>query len=436
MTDPSESTPSDRADGTSSRSSTFGARAGQDAARDRLGGGAVVTDGLDTRIRSDSGLLGWSAHRLPGRRAFGYLAFLFVLYPVVTLLAAGSHPVESVLAIAATGMFLVLIYIGSRIAPNDRRRESWVGPVAVLAIDAIGMVLTVYARENWLAFFYYAATGASPLQPPRRSSTLILISGAAAAVTVGLRGAQPPDAILQGFSVTVIGLLVLSANETRRTNRALVEARHELARLAVAEERNRIARDLHDTLGHTLSLITLKSELAGRLLPDDPDRARTEIADVERVAREALGSVRETVSGYRKPTLEAELAAARAALAAADMTVDADAPPPDLPPAIDAVLAWTVREGVTNVVRHSHARNVSIRIARRAGRAEAEIEDDGPADAAAEVPHTAGASGPNGASTGLVGLHERVAALGGEFEAGRTRRGFLLRVELPLEIGS
>ena len=166
--------------------------------------------------------------------------------------------------------------------------------------------------------------------------------------------------------MTIIGVTVFSTAQVRRTNRELVQARHELARLAVADERARIARDLHDTLGQTLSVITLKSELAGRLLPDQPERARSEVQDIERVAREAMASIRETVGGYRRPTLEAELAAARETLAAADITPSIETVDEGLPPIVEAVLAWTVREGITNVVRHSDARHVRIRIDRQA----------------------------------------------------------------------
>ena len=177
--------------------------------------------------------------------------------------------------------------------------------------------------------------------------------------------------------MTIIGVVIFSTAQVRRTNRQLVQARNELARLAVADERTRIARDLHDTLGQTLSVITLKSELAGRLLPDQPERARSEVRDIERVAREAMASIRETVGGYRRPTLEAELAAARETLAAADITPSIETVAEDLPPVVEAVLAWTVREGITNVVRHSDAHHVRIRIDRQADWAEATITDDG-----------------------------------------------------------
>ena len=156
--------------------------------------------------------------------------------------------------------------------------------------------------------------------------------------------------------MTIIGFTVYSAIAVRRTNRALVAARHELARLAVAEERSRIARDLHDTLGHSLSVIALKSELAGRLVDDDPARAKAEMADVERVARESLTAVRETIGGYPPAEPRAELAGARSALAAAGIDGRVEPAPEGIPATVDAVLGWAVREGVTNIVRHAPGR--------------------------------------------------------------------------------
>jgi two-component system sensor histidine kinase DesK len=201
-----------------------------------------------------------------------------------------------------------------------------------------------------------------------------------------------------------------------------------VARLAVADERARIARDLHDTLGHSLSLIALKSELAGRLLPSDPGRSATEIADVERVAREALASVRETVSGYRTPSLAAELSGVRETLETARIQPEIEATSDELPPAVDAVLAWTVREAITNVVRHSGARNVQIRVTRDGDWASARISDDG--RGAADDRNVIN----EGGGMGLAGLSERIAALGGVLEAGAPPGGgFQLDVRLPLD---
>jgi two-component system, NarL family, sensor histidine kinase DesK len=203
----------------------------------------------------------------------------------------------------------------------------------------------------------------------------------------------------------------------------LRSAREELARMAVNEERLRFARDLHDLLGHSLSLITLKSELAGRLLPEEPEKAETEVHDIEEVARQALGEVREAVAGYRSPTLDEELAGAAEMLGAAGIDFELENEAGLLPREIDGVLAWAVREGTTNVIRHSQARNCHILLAREDGMVYATITDDGRGET------DQGTSG-----SGLPGLAERVATFSdGEFDAGPLPEGgFRLRVELPL----
>ena len=140
-----------------------------------------------------------------------------------------------------------------------------------------------------------------------------------------------------------------------------------LARLAVTEERLRIARDLHDLLGHSLSLIALKAELAGKVVRRDPDRAAAEIDDIENVTRRALAEVRAAVRGYRRLALDEALEGARVALSAAGIECRLAESPLAVSPEVEAVLAWAVREGTTNVVRHSHADHCDIRVEATAG---------------------------------------------------------------------
>jgi two-component system sensor histidine kinase DesK len=190
-----------------------------------------------------------------------------------------------------------------------------------------------------------------------------------------------------------------------------------------------VARDLHDLLGHTLSLITLKSELAGRLVDRQPAQAAQEIREVEQEARRALREVRQAVTAYRQPTLRGELEGARQLLAAAGIECMIEDAAEALPLAVDGVLAWAVREGVTNVIRHSRARHCTLRVAVAPGSARVELTDDGqPAEVRAE-----GAATPG---SGLSGLAERVAAVGGQLEAGMMtvdgKRGFRLWVSVPI----
>jgi two-component system sensor histidine kinase DesK len=174
-----------------------------------------------------------------------------------------------------------------------------------------------------------------------------------------------------------VGLLMLVMRDLRVRNVELNEARAELADLAVAKERERFARDLHDLIGHSLSVIALKAELAGRMLADGPHDAATEVAEVEQVARTALREVREAVSGYHQPTLDGELAGARMALSAAGIEADVEEARVLLDPAVEAVLAWTVREGATNVIRHSGAHHCTLRVTATLSDAGVEVIDDG-----------------------------------------------------------
>ncbi|HXZ42834.1 MAG TPA: sensor histidine kinase [Terriglobales bacterium] len=220
-----------------------------------------------------------------------------------------------------------------------------------------------------------------------------------------------------GLSVIVGGSNIYFAQKTRMYCR-LKKANEEIEHLAKVAERERIARDLHDVLGHTLSVIILKSELAGKLLDRDPGRAKAEIADVERTSREALAEVRNTIRGYRANSLEAELKQATQALETAGITVKSEAGKLDLTPAQESVVGLVVREAVTNIVRHANARNCSLRLSPNNGSCRLEIQDDGRGGGAVE-------------GNGLRGMRERIEALGGTLIR-HTSPGTTLLIEFPL----
>ncbi|MCU1413245.1 MAG: histidine kinase [Microbacteriaceae bacterium] len=195
---------------------------------------------------------------------------------------------------------------------------------------------------------------------------------------------------------------------------------HELATLAVAEERSRVARDLHDILGHSLTVVTVKAELAARLIDTDPAAAKREIEDVEDLARGALADVRSTVAGFRGVSVAAELANARSALAAAGIRASLPGAVDQVPASSRELFGWVVREGVTNVVRHSGATQASVALAPDS----VEVTDDG--------------SGPSKTASdgnGLAGLRERVEAAGGRMTIGRSQSGgFRLAVSLSAPV--
>jgi two-component system, NarL family, sensor histidine kinase DesK len=239
--------------------------------------------------------------------------------------------------------------------------------------------------------------------------------------------------------VGIVGAIVIAFGWSVTSSQQLRIAREDLARAAaVNEERLRIARDLHDLLGHNLSLIALKSELARRLVGVTPDRAAAEIRDIELVARQALQEVREAVASYRQPTLASELQGAREMLAVAGIAYryeGAEDAISALPSAVESVLAWAVREGVTNVIRHGHARQCTVRLARADGTIRVEVIDDGIGTAVPAVDEAVaiGVVGVGVGGSGLRGLAERVTALGGRCESGAVEGGgFRLMVIAPL----
>jgi two-component system sensor histidine kinase DesK len=206
--------------------------------------------------------------------------------------------------------------------------------------------------------------------------------------------------------------------ERNRMNRRLRKANEEIENLAKVAERERIARDLHDVLGHTLSVITLKSELAGKLIDRDPERAGREIREVEQISRQALTDVRDAIRGYRSQGLAAELAQAKSTLETAGLTVQCDAATTVKLPALqESVLSLAVREAVTNVVRHARARTCRMRLEQTNGSCRLEIQDDG-----------RGSS--NGEGDGLRGMRERVEMLGGTLSR-ETQAGTTLTITLP-----
>jgi two-component system sensor histidine kinase DesK len=220
-----------------------------------------------------------------------------------------------------------------------------------------------------------------------------------------------------GFSIVLGGMAVFGVRRALQRSIELAAARKDMAELAVQEERNRFARDLHDILGHSLTVITVKAELAGRLIAEHPDRAATEVADVEHLARAALADVRAAVAGYRELSLAGELVSARAALQAAEIT-------PNLPTTVDEVpeenrelFAWAVREGVTNVLRHSCAKRCWVKITAD----QVEVVDDG-----------RGPSSDRGsAGHGLIGLRERADKIGASLQVGTgPAGGFRLAVKV------
>jgi two-component system, NarL family, sensor histidine kinase DesK len=290
--------------------------------------------------------------------------------------------------------------------------------IMILTIVAVGL-LAPELEAWWVVMHVVVAAGLA--LPPRLAAP-----GIAALIASSITWARLASGIFDPmlFILVVFGVSAVAMRQLTVAVAQLRAAREELAHAAVDRERLRFARDLHDLLGHTLSVITLKSELAGRLLATAPEQAAAEIADVERSARDAQRQVRSAVAGYRQPLLHRELAGARELLAAAGVEATIDDRAEHLSPEQNALLAWGVREGVTNVVRHARARRCEIVVRQDGDHAELVVSDDGggPADRAPEPGH------------GLAGLVERALAQGARVEAGpRPDGGFRLSMYVPLE---
>jgi len=306
-------------------------------------------------------------------------------------------------------------------------RWRWL-PVAVLV--GLSVVLILGDGERWLSLLIFTSACAGGRFAPSRAVRIVV----ALAVLTGLLGWLVRDPLSElgsaAFWTGMAGILTVIITHFRRTNRALRVAREKNARLAVEAERLRFARDLHDLLGHDLARIALQSEVVEALVPTDPGRAIATAREMGQAARTALQEVRAAVTGYRQPALASELRGAGEILAAAGIAYRREGETLSTPPAVEATLAWAVREGVTNVVKHSRARHCTIRTTGDVSYAGVEVSDDGPG------PGVNGTSSPAPSSggSGLPGLAERVAVFGGSCDAGpRPGGGFRLVVTLPIE---
>ncbi|MEV7193524.1 histidine kinase [Streptomyces sp. NPDC093510] len=357
---------------------------------------------------------------------------IFLSWPIKDL-ADGRHTTVATM-LGASGLAVFVACYLTLVFRYTTRILRW-GPVIVsfALLVVLAAVLAFSLGDHWLGLFVYVSVSAGAVLPIRYS-LWIIPAVTFLMILVGLRYDGLGDLVTNlGVIALLVGFAMSGVRELVRTTLQLRQARATVAQLAANEERLRLARDLHDLLGHSLSLVTLKSELAGRMLPDHPDKAARQIADIEQVSRQALVDVRAAVSGYRRRTLADELAGARTALTAADIEAVLPPEPPAALPGeeAEAALAWALREAVTNVVRHSGARRCTVAFTARQTLGgpllELSVEDDGVGSSGA-----AGAAGA-AAGNGLTGLAERVEAVGGALETGPgARRGFRLVVRVPV----
>lgn len=387
---------------------------------------------------------------------FSAIWLVFLADPIATAWAT-RDTAAGILGLVATACVAVLYLIAwlLQIRPGwtgswawaDGRpvaSSSWTNaPPAARARSIAVIVVQLLLAVVMIATLGQPATAALPfvgvlivLWLPRRVGPFLV--AALVAVVIGLEWLLP--AWQAGFgvplSIAASALAVWGIQLMRLRTRALMAAREENARLAVAEERHRMARDLHDVLGHSLTVITVKIELASRLLEVDTDRARAELAGLERLSRDTLHDVRRAVEGYRDLSLAGELVRAREALESADILADLPTAVDDVPTPVRDLYAWTVREGVTNVIRHSGASTCTVRIAPD----RLTIADDGAgpqggagcADVAGPVGEASAPGAGAGGGNGLRGLRERARMAGAVIGTRAVDpHGFELTVQVP-----
>ena len=353
------------------------------------------------RLLPKNHFLGWTPYAW-----LVYLCFFF-MQPIYS--HAGAK--EWALTIGASVVFVALYLRGYWLS-------GWPLMLNTSGIVLLGVVLTPF-NPGAVAFFIYAAAFFAFVSDTPTGLKLL----------VALLGVLSLEAWIFHLSVgTFLTGLVFSAlvggvnihfSQAKRQAEKLKMAHDEIEHLAKVAERERIARDLHDVLGHTLSVIVLKSELASKLIERDPERAKNEIRDVENISRDALSDVRQAIRGYRAKGLSQEMARARATLETAGVKFDCEAKELGLSPAQESVLALVMREAVTNVVRHAEAKHCKIELERVNGDCLLQIEDDGRGGSQVE-------------GNGIRGMRERIEALGGRIERW-TGQGTRIRITLPLK---
>ncbi|MFE6718333.1 sensor histidine kinase [Streptomyces albidoflavus] len=292
------------------------------------------------------------------------------------------------------------------------------------AMTAATYLVAVTYGGSWLMFIPLLSLACGTVLRGRRLAVVLaVLSGSGAAIAAWEGNLW--NAVSIGYGTYLSGLVTATILSLSRTVVELQRTRQELARTAVERERLRFSRDLHDLLGHTLSVVVVKAEAARRLAPHDPEAAGAQMRDIEEVGRHALTEVREAVSGYREESLGAELDRARSLLAAAGVAMEVSREGPPLPPRVEALLCWVVREAATNVVRHSGASRCRFTVsADTEGTTRLNVTDDG-----------RGRQEPGAApGSGLAGLAERIGSAGGRLRTGPgpEGRGFSVLAELPM----
>lgn len=356
---------------------------------------------------------------------YWFLAYLLI-YPLPWLLGRPPTLLDMVASLVGVVAFLPLYLAG--FGRSDRRALR-----CGLAVAAIGLALQPFGGI-WGVFIVFACGLLGGLLPRRQAYTAVAAVAGLVTALVLWRDIGPGDWLPTLFFSVMTAMVSMYSAAYAAQSAELAASRDEARRLAVVAERERIARDLHDLLGHTLTAVAVKADLAGRLIDADPARAKAEIEDIRRTARTALADVRAAVTGMRSTRLATELVTARSVLESAGITLRTRGVPPVLPPEVETALAFVLLEGVTNVVRHAQAQQCEVAFMREGGGMVLSIRDSpeqGETAAAvnAGAAHTAT---PAAEGHGIAGMRQRLAAVGGTLALQYRPGGSSLMAFVPL----
>ena len=374
--------------------------------------------------------------------AFTGIWLAYLVGPVVDLITQHYSPVQRAAGLSIIAAFC-LIYVTLVPSWPCRPRSAHAGLAVLAALAAAACIL--FGGMGAASLWIFVSSASGLLVVNHRWAFRVIAAVVACYVFFCYTGhVAMTDFLSNLLPVTCLGLVMIGLRRQLELTIELRRAREEVVQLAASEERLRLARDMHDLTGQSLSVITLKSELAARLLsrlPGSPerDRVRDEIGQVAAVSRQTLHDIREAISGYRRPTLAVEVITARAALVSAGIDVEDD---PALilasgtfDPDAEAALAWCLREAVTNVVRHSGAKHCRISLTSQADTVALVVSDDGRGYVPPIGPGARLAGLIAEAGTGLRGMSERLTAAGGSLELRPDERpGFCLTATVPAHL--
>lgn len=341
------------------------------------------------------------------------IALVYAAEPLLRIGRPGPLPAALLLlGLAAFSTALArVLWRGARGAPSATRT-----PFDLLVVGYAALAMCLQFGLEWAAL-PALFSGAAAVTLSRYRALAAVLVALSVELYAGLKLHLPALTVVDLLGrASIVIIVIYAVGKILSMGREIERNRTELARLAVLEERLRFSRDLHDLVSHSLSVISLRSEVATRLAERDLPRAGAEMGAVVEISRQAISDVRSLVRGYREQSLASELDGVVSVLEAAGVHVEVTAARTDLPQHLQDTFRWVVREAATNILRHSSATNCTVEVSSTSGGVAVEVINDGVADRSA-------GRVPGGGGHGLEGLSERLALIGGSLSCGRVPGG-------------